>query len=115
MSVYYGNFVLVNSSADSLDSVSLIHECGPWRDELARPYLSAYEATGAHPMKSETGHNDHWKLSFHRNGIHYHREKQCNYDKSDEPQAVTINVYKDDFSIIMPVSSDCEHVGYNKG
>jgi hypothetical protein len=107
MSAYSGTFTVVNCTGNSISNVSVTHTCASFTNAVSATSM-APGAGASQTLNSQTGSNDDWSITFSMGGTVYSRSgKQCNYEQEDAPQTCVIALYRDDFSVLTPVSSPC--------
>lgn len=111
---FSGTYVVVNATGGNITTVAVKHTCGDQVDPVTANIL-APGATITSPLNSQTGSADHWSLVFtdSSNTTHSCGDKRCNYETDDAPLSVAVLLYLEDFSIILPVTSSCEHNSYD--
>ncbi len=108
-----GKLVVLNSTNQTITSVSVVHTCGEFTDSVQAPNMAPDTSTTPIILRGQSGHADLWTISFTLNGVTLGRTgKQCDFEKEDANQTVYLALNASDFSVIYPNSSSCMNNHY---
>jgi hypothetical protein len=109
---YSGTFTVVNCTGNTITGVTVTHDGYVHNTATAKSLEPG--ASVSQVLNAQTGTSDDWTLSFTMNNKVYSRNaKRCDYETTDAPQTCIVALYLANFSIVMPVSSSCEHNYYS--
>jgi len=110
---YNGTFTVVNCTGNTITGVTVTHTAGTFTNTAPSNAMAPASSINQ-ALNTETGSSDSWSVTFTMNGQTYSRSgKGCDFEQEDEAQTCIVSLYQADWSIVMPVSSSCEHNYYS--